>query len=235
MGKIGKTFALLLTLTIIMSCVTLLTVKPVNAQTIPKPFTPEFAVNLEDNNTLMLTINNQPFTPYLINSTEINLFYQVRFKLHSQGEEAWNVQYGAWNQQSYPQQSASEYTILPLNINSISSQGYSNDNKWDIQVQAMVGNISLVESSFIGGVTYWDFDGKKSDWSSIHTISVPTSFASPTIPEATTSSSTPNMPRNAPHLDPIIYLIPVSVIVAIVIVLSILLFRRHRKTANLGK
>lgn len=47
---------------------------------------------------------------------------------------------------------------------------------------------------------------------------------------------TPYIPtdRNAPHLDPIYYLLPVSVIVAVVL-LSVLLYRRHRKTANLAK
>jgi hypothetical protein len=56
---------------------------------------------------------------------------------------------------------------------------------------------------------------------------------SPTIPEAT-SSLTPSIPRNPPHLDPTVYLIPISVIVAVVIV-SLLLFRTHRKTANSTK
>jgi hypothetical protein len=37
MGKIGKTFALILTIIIAMSCVTLLTAKPVNAQTVAIP------------------------------------------------------------------------------------------------------------------------------------------------------------------------------------------------------
>ena len=49
-----------------------------------------------------------------------------------------------------------------------------------------------------------------------------------------TPTSTPTPPptdRNAPHLDPIYYLIPVSIIVTVVI-LSILRFRRHRKTRN---
>lgn len=56
-------------------------------------------------------------------------------------------------------------------------------------------------------------------------------FPSPTpsIPE---SSYLPPNDRNALHLDPIYYLIPISVIVAIV-VLSVLLFRRHRKKADL--
>jgi hypothetical protein len=49
---------------------------------------------------------------------------------------------------------------------------------------------------------------------------------------APTNTPTPYMPpRNAPHLDPIYYLIHVAVIVAIVIA-SLLLYRRHRKTAN---
>jgi hypothetical protein len=48
-----------------------------------------------------------------------------------------------------------------------------------------------------------------------------------------TSTPTPFLPpRNPPYLDPIYYLIPVSVIVAIVI-MSLLLFSRYRKTAKL--
>jgi len=50
--------------------------------------------------------------------------------------------------------------------------------------------------------------------------------------QADTPTPTPYLPpRNPPHLDPIYYLIPASIIVAIVI-LSLLLFRKHRKTAN---
>ena len=50
------------------------------------------------------------------------------------------------------------------------------------------------------------------------------------IPTATPYQPPSN--RNAPHLDPIFYLIPVSVIVAIFIALSVLLYRRHRKTTK---
>lgn len=46
-----------------------------------------------------------------------------------------------------------------------------------------------------------------------------------------TPTTTPQTDRNAPHLDPIYYLIPVSIIVAVV-VLSVLLYRRLRKTAK---
>ena len=50
------------------------------------------------------------------------------------------------------------------------------------------------------------------------------------ILQVTTSTPTPYFPpRNPPHLDPIYYLIPVSILVVIVI-LSLLLYRRHRRT-----
>lgn len=94
MGKIGKTFTLLLTLIIAMSCLTLLNVNPANAQTIPKPSVPEFTVEVRDSSydvppttttrtdldgrlitstspgyhvssgNVVLTIINQPFTSY---------------------------------------------------------------------------------------------------------------------------------------------------------------------------
>ena len=73
MSKIGKTFALFLTLIIAMSCLTLLTVKPAFAQSIASPSIPQFSVKYSglfydplsavDNRTLFFTIRNQPFTP----------------------------------------------------------------------------------------------------------------------------------------------------------------------------
>jgi hypothetical protein len=69
-------------------------------------------------------------------------------------------------------------------------------------------------------------------------FAVDTTPASPTpIPMISTPTVTPYQPpidRNAPHLDPIYYLIPVSIIVGIVI-LSLLLYRKHRKTINQNK
>ncbi|MGD6934882.1 MAG: hypothetical protein ACQCN5_11815 [Candidatus Bathyarchaeia archaeon] len=48
MRNTNKTLALLLTLIIAMSCLTLSITKPVNAQTVPKPFVPEFTVQYFD-------------------------------------------------------------------------------------------------------------------------------------------------------------------------------------------
>ncbi len=67
-------------------------------------------------------------------------------------------------------------------------------------------------------------------------FAVDTTPASPTpIPVISTPTVTPYQPpidRNAPHLDPIYYLIPVSIVVAIV-VLSSCFIEGHRKTAKL--
>ncbi len=49
MGKIGKTFVLLLTIIVAMSCLILLIAKPANAQTIPKPSIPEFKLSYTNN------------------------------------------------------------------------------------------------------------------------------------------------------------------------------------------
>ena len=57
----------------------------------------------------------------------------------------------------------------------------------------------------------------------------------PTVsPTPTVTPYTPPSNRNAPHLDPIFFLIPVSVIVTVVAV-SVLLFRRHRKLISQNK
>lgn len=110
MGKIGKTVALILTLTIAMSCLTLLVVNPVNAQTITKPAMPEFSLKYVDysydipseygidqftgqkivtrpgqhidNRTVQIIIKNQPFNNFTDFSSgkAIDLFYNVRFR-----------------------------------------------------------------------------------------------------------------------------------------------------------
>lgn len=55
------------------------------------------------------------------------------------------------------------------------------------------------------------------------------------IPTPTLTPTPPPEDRNPPHLEPIDYLLPVSVILAVVSILLILLFRYHQKTANLTK
>jgi hypothetical protein len=107
MGTLSKCFAVFLTLTIAMSCLSLFVVKPANAQTIPKPSVPEFTVQYVDNSydvppiyetdeftgktgvvsggyreenwTIQITIENQAFS-YSSNGVTYHLYYNIRVK-----------------------------------------------------------------------------------------------------------------------------------------------------------
>jgi len=124
MDRTSKTFAFLLILIIAMSCLTLLAVKPANAQAIPKLSVPEFTVRYVDssyyvppiygideysgekvqtgggftnyNKTVELSIKPQPFTPYVDSEGhDVNLEYIVEYRGHF-GEE-WKRYPHNWN------------------------------------------------------------------------------------------------------------------------------------------
>jgi hypothetical protein len=111
MRKLGKTLALFLTITFMASFFTLLTVKPANAQTIPKPSVPEFTLQYVDhsnnvpptygidsytgdnitvqegyhiqNKSIEVIITNPPFTPF--ENDKVNnlaIWYDVQWKGH---------------------------------------------------------------------------------------------------------------------------------------------------------
>jgi hypothetical protein len=82
MGRIGKTFALILTLIIAMSCLTLLIVKPVSAQSIPIPSLPQFTVSFVNaSSTIEISIESQPFA-YSNNGSLYQEYFNIRVKQH---------------------------------------------------------------------------------------------------------------------------------------------------------
>jgi hypothetical protein len=84
MGKINKAFALLLTLTIAMSCLSVLIVKPTNAQTIPKPTVPQFTVEyLTQTSVIPATTPTYTIDPY-----------SGQQKILNQGRQSYNVTSG---------------------------------------------------------------------------------------------------------------------------------------------
>lgn len=110
MGKTSKTFALLLTLIVAISCLTLLTVKSVDAQTNPNASVPEFTVSFNrtfytvtapdpvngenvtqqfQNNTIQVRIDNRPYTS-LLNAGKYHLFYNIRIR---NSENDWSELY----------------------------------------------------------------------------------------------------------------------------------------------
>jgi hypothetical protein len=246
MGKISKTFAILLTLIITMSCLTLLTVKPANAQTIPKPSVPEFILKFVDasydvpityttdpytgqnithqgyhvNNTILLiAIQNQPLV-YQFNGNESfgseSFYYNIQVKGHY--AENWTQLY--LNDELPMPNVSSTQTSLTLGV--LGESGL-NINLIGITVP-FDGKEDFRVQAMIGyfhkiAVPFsgWVFDGQTSDWSTTQTIAIPTSLSSP--------NPTPTIPELS-------WFVIVPLLVGLFAMTVIL---RHRKTSNLNK
>jgi hypothetical protein len=212
MGKVGKTFALFLILIIAVSCLTLLTVKPANSETTPIP---EITILYPVNDTFFnVSIGVDSFQlKYTTNNPPLSwIGYSID---GGQNKTA----YGEW-----------------FNVEQIS---YDAEGNPSVRVSGVFENdgnhnLTLYANNTAG------------DWATPQTVTYLVNInADTTFPPTTSTSvqspslsptSTPTLsPRNPPHLDPTYYLIPVSVIVAIFIVLSVLLFRRHQKTTKLNQ
>lgn len=126
MGKTRKALALLLTIIVAMSCLTLLVAKPANAQAIPTLSAPKFTVKFVDtsydvpatygtdpytgktvitsggyhvqNKSIELQITNQVFTPYTdSNGNYVSMYYNVSLKGHFGSDWAYYDYYqGYW-------------------------------------------------------------------------------------------------------------------------------------------
>jgi hypothetical protein len=193
MGRIEKILAILLTLTITISSLTLLTVKPTNAQTISKPAIPEFTVQLVDNSYDVPVIQTiDPYTGEKIthpshhveNKTieikianqrnDYTIYYSVNMKGHF--EENWTAIYSTWNRMK---QSDSQFTIFNFNPPVA--------GKIDFQVEAAAGYWTQGDVIVPGAPRGDVFFGEKSGWSSTQTLTIPGASASaspsPTVPE----------------------------------------------------
>jgi nitrous oxidase accessory protein len=160
------------------------------------------------NNWEGLGLDTQANTIYLNNF--VNNTYNVR--LHY-----FNDTYPPYSMNAFDNGSVgnywSDYTAKYPNAQEIDSSGIYNIPY--VILGTIVDNYPLTTPSTIGSTG----------------IQLPTGSPNPTSSPSPTPipTETPNLPRNPPHLDPIYYLIPVSVIV-VAVMLSVLLFRRHRKT-----
>ena len=124
MGRISKTFALILTLIIAMSCLILLTAKTANAETTTAPSTPQFSLQLvgppinhgytNQYSYVLVSIKNQP---YLTSSG--TLYYNVRIKGHN--DTAWSPPLYDRNSWVVPSQSTdSDHTNISSPLKQIS-------------------------------------------------------------------------------------------------------------------
>jgi len=195
MGCLSKCLALILILTMALSCASLLMVKPANAQTIPKPSVPEFTIQTQTQNnttTITLTIRNQPFDA--ANQYPNGFFYNVAVSVDAKN---WNELYHVEDASDwYPQQSNSSTTVLtyvagetryyPMNasqrVGIIPKSG-----EVAFKVQAMIGHRD--RGAFQNGFMPYVLVGEESDWSTAQTITIPASS-----PPPTSTSSIPEFP-----------------------------------------
>jgi hypothetical protein len=237
MGNFNKSAPLLLIILIIASVS--LMAKPANAQTMPKPSVPEFTINFVpssysiattdpytgqststtvSNNTIQLTIKNQPIPSSVPSNDSINLYYNVETKGHSSNE--WTSEYsfptwassdsdflsGSYNT-TLPVQSKSQYTVLSFPAD------YTSGDQIDFRVEALLAYQVTVQT-YQGGILVpfpeTTFAYQSSGWSSIQTFTMPNTF----------------LIDNLPYM-----IISIVVVGIFVVAVVLLLHRRQRKTS----
>lgn len=230
--------AILLLITVL-AVSSLIVVSSAFAQLITKPSIPEFTAEYVDysydiaptyttdpytnntviqtpgehvsNRTIVITIENQPFTPFTdSDGNAINIFYNVRYK-GSFGEE-WTRVYGVQRMVWYNYDN-------PDNIYGYRIQDYTSQNtvvvisspaqkgQMDIQVEALQGytNQTYHDGHIFFTITGYTFYGEESGWSSTQTITIGESQTPTPSPEATPTPTPPNFgPTSPPEHEPLL-------------------------------
>jgi hypothetical protein len=155
-----------------------------------------------------ITIKNQPFTQYVDTATDkgISLFYQVRTKGHFSSDwstvERWIKEAPAYNPRNpYQEQDySSDYTVLKYG--SLVSQNIPSEGTLDIQVQALIGYVTIHGNpdhpiDLYNFFASFEFTGESSGWSDTQTLTIGES-QSPTPSPATTPTPPPT-PSPTPY------------------------------------
>jgi hypothetical protein len=222
MGKIEKTFALMIVIVIAVSSLTLLIVKPVSAQSqsIPIPSVPQFTVQVFEMVSLPLssnkmplvnvTIVNQPFIPYTDrNGNKINLYYLMEWKRPTDL---------SWQQGETPlQQSNANYTFYSFGlIADLQSANQSPPGQVEFQVEAVIG--TYIQGGYAQGeYSPPTYIGENSGWSKTQTITLTAPLDSPTA--------------STPSYAPVSLTVYVS-LAFVAVLLAIIVFVLKRKTAS---
>ncbi len=213
MGRICKTLALSLTLIIVISCVTLLIVKPTTAQSIPGPTVPQFTVKFVEwvyavpftsgaVPVVNFTFKNPSFTPYTDqNGNKIDLNYLIDWKRPT--DQTWIQDNFPLSELDNKTHSVGIYIYEP----GIPSQAGQIEFKVAAQISYLKPGASNITEI-----------GETSDWSSIQTITIPVSSSSPTTTPIAIGS--------------LIFSLGISLVVLVVVAIVLMLYRKHQKTAN---
>jgi hypothetical protein len=255
MSNTNKTTALLLTIIVAMSCLTLLTVKLANAQS-PTPSVPEFSLKIVDymaGGGLQIEIKNQPVIPNGHDTSGI--FYDFRYKWHESA--SWyhpEPNPTEWKRQYISEIGTTGVTTMVGSPNSYYEKlGNTSSQELDLQIRAING---YQNTTFpFPPISIEPGDNpiivvSASDWSPTQTITLPAYSVIPnqTSSPAPTSSITPVTPTQSPKESPTetpangipstsfllltnaVALIVIVVLLAVIV--ALLLLMRHRKTAK---
>jgi hypothetical protein len=217
MDKISKSLSL--TLIIIIALSNLAIAETVCAQS-TKPSVPQFTIKLQNNSTIQLVIENQPFT----NSSSVNsLLYQFRVKDHY--SDKWVIAKSIDHLQS-----SSTYTELTIPLEHPLLPPPANYTMLDFQLQAITGFYSITyKPGYIPGAPTQAQSGdgyeeitfnpaESSDWSNTQTVNLNETSPSP--------SPTPK------EVLPNSLVIAGSLIVIIIIVLAVAILFKKRLTSK---
>ena len=261
-----KSAALLLVLTLALPSLSM--VNPVSSE-ITKPSTPQFTVKFENGTTyqpaiysidpytgrnvtispvkygqwadILLTMTNQPFTPYQnSNGTWIQLYYCIDEKGHF--SDNWQAVAPLGDDPSN-----NGYAPQRTNYNSTGAEfmGYNFEpnSKVDFRVQAMIGYFKD-SNIYTTARPAQVFVGQTSDWSATQTVTIPYNITSNSSDiSATPSGSSPNSPiataaLQQPNAQTGVLVglggveIAILVLVVVVVVLVIATFFHRKKTQN---
>ena len=133
------------------------------AQSLPKPSVPEFSAKVVDN-TLEVTIKNQPLTPYE-NGSYPSLYYMFNYKDQNERDFYYDPVYFVLPSTygGYYNASDSDFTIVSL---SLEGRHFPSE-QIDVRVIALVGN--QYPTDMQGGTVY-GFEGVVGSWSDIQTV-----------------------------------------------------------------
>jgi hypothetical protein len=165
-----------------------------------------------ENTSIDVIINNQPFTPYTVNDSEVHVYFQVQFKGHY-GD---NWQLYSYSNLITPIQltyynvpSNGDYTVISIPLKNEGTQvgsvtNFPEDGQVDIQVRALIGYLT-VTTQWAGIGTDWvNFNGETSNWSNTQTINLKENTNTTPTPTSTVTPQPTLTPLNtvAPTQNP---------------------------------
>lgn len=125
----------------------------------------------------------------------------------------------------------SSVTYFLPRITQFSAVMNASKGQHNLQVNVLAVSNYVVEGIIPFAGRHYNISASKS---TTFTVDSNSDFSLPPTIDNISSSYAIWQSSSAPHLEPINYLLPISVILVVIIVLSFLLYRGHRKTANLN-